>query len=131
MPDVQTADWFSFSRAAFVRKDITLKLQGGAVKSVDLKKPSEALAVVSMPLNVAGAVIETPARFFTAIGKSFKSESAALNAQAELLKARAEFEKARAGKDATVPAGSGAAAENPAPAAPGAPPALAGAAACS
>lgn len=108
MPDPATDTFVDFSRAPLVRKSTTMTLHKGMLASIEVDKPSEGLAVVSLPLNIAGAVIETPARFFTAIGSSFRAETGALVAEAELLKAEIELEKLRRG-EAGAPAGGAAA----------------------
>ncbi len=105
MPDRKSTGWIAVTRAPMVRKQTTLALTNGTLTAVEINKPSEALAIASLPLNVAGAIIETPARFFTAIGKSFQSETAMIAAKADLLKAEAELEKLRQGNDAKIPAG--------------------------
>jgi len=105
MPDPSTDSFIDFSRAPLIRKAITMKLNNGMLASVEVDKPSEGLAAASLPLNVAGAIIETPARFFTAIAAATKSETALLNAKAELLQAEAELLKVRQGEDGKVPAG--------------------------
>jgi hypothetical protein len=105
MPDVTVAEWVEVSRAALVRKSTTAKFTNGQLQSIEIDKPSEALAAVNMPLDIAGSVVETPARFFTAIGKSLRSETALIAAQAELIKARAEIEKVKRGETASPPTG--------------------------
>jgi hypothetical protein len=106
-PDALGAGWIAITRASFTRKETQLGLSNGMLVSVDINKPSQALAVASLPLEIAEAVIETPARFFTTIASSFKSEANLLSARAELLQAQAALEEIRKGGEATVPDGAG------------------------
>lgn len=106
LPDRVATGWIAVSRAPMVRKQTTLTLVNGTLTAVDVNKPSEGLALVSVPLNVAGAVIETPARFFTSIAKATKSETALVSAKAELFAAQAELEKLKAGQEGKPQGGS-------------------------
>lgn len=105
LPDRSSAASIEVTRGPLIRKGTRLVLTDGMLTLVDINKPSEGLAAASLPLNVAGAIIETPARFFTAIAAATKSETALLNAKAELLQAEAEILKVRQGEDGEVPAG--------------------------
>ena len=105
LPDPSTTAWLPVDRARFVRKTTSLTLKDGALVAYEVNKPSEAYAVASLPLEVAGAVIETPARFFTSIGNSFRSQTGLLKARAELVKAEAELEKVKQGEAVQIAAG--------------------------
>lgn len=98
LPDPSTTAWLPVDRARFVRKTTNLTLRDGALVAYEVNKPSEAYAVASLPLEVAGAVIETPARFFASIGNSFRSQSGLLRARADVVKAEAELEKVKQGE---------------------------------
>lgn len=111
MPDKTQTSLIELTRSFGVSKSYDVRLNGGIVTSFDVNKPSEALAVASLPLEIAGAIIETPARFFTAIGRSFSSETAAISAKAELIKAEAELERLKREGEGT-PTGGNAASEN-------------------
>ena len=103
IPDENSTSLVSLERAFAVRKSYDLVLADGVLTKFEVNKPSEALAVASLPLEVAGAVIEAPARFFTAISRSFQSKSAILKARADLIAAETEFEKVRSGENGSVP----------------------------
>lgn len=105
LPDPSSTSWLPINRARFVKKTSALTLKDGALVVYEVNKPSEGFAVASLPLNIAGAVIETPARFFTVIGNSFRSETAMIKARAELVKAEAELEKVKQGQTASSPDG--------------------------
>lgn len=113
LPDRASTAWIAVTRAPIVRKQTSLSLTDGMLTSINVNKPSDGLAAASMPLGIAGAVIETPARFFTSIAKATKSETALLSAKADLLKAEAEFLKVQEGKDGTVAGGEAFAAGTP------------------
>lgn len=109
-PDAASTRTLDIERTFAVAKTYKVALQNGVLTKFEVEKPSEALAAATLPLDMAGAVIEVPARFFTAIGRSLKSETSALAAQAELLKAEIELEKVRRAEAGSVPAGAAASA---------------------
>jgi hypothetical protein len=123
LPDKSSTGFIKVSRGALIRKETGLALKDGMLVSVHVNKPSEALAVVSLPLDVAGAVIETPARFFSSIAAATRSDTALLSAKAELLQAEVEFLKAAKGEEAKVPQGAAFPAASPGIASPLKPPA--------
>ena len=103
-PDPAATTFVKLSRSPFVQKEYNLALTDGTLNKFEVKKPSAALEISSIPLEVAGAIIETPARFFGAIARSARSEAGVLQAQAELLRARAEIEKVRKDPTQTITA---------------------------
>jgi hypothetical protein len=110
MPDAASTRTLDIERTFAVAKSYRVALTNGVLTKFEVEKPSEGYAAATLPLDIAGAVIETPARFFTAIGKSMRSQTSALAAQAELLKAEIELEKVRRGEAGAVPAGAAASA---------------------
>lgn len=50
------------SRSYFVKRETTLMFNKGILTSAELKKPSEILGLVKIPLDIANAIVDIPAR---------------------------------------------------------------------
>ncbi len=96
IPNYRYVGKIDISRALAVKKVTKIGLEDGLLTSISINKPSEGLEIASLPLEIMGAIVEVPARFFTAIAKATQSQAAATQAQASLILAQAELEKARA-----------------------------------
>lgn len=91
--DNNTEEYIEITRAKFIHKVTDLRFSNGVLTGVNIQHPSQGLAVASLPLDMASAILEVPAAFFTAITRSLQSESNVINAKANLIKSMAEYNK--------------------------------------
>lgn len=61
LPAKNRVSQIDVSRATFVEKITTIDFEDGALKQVDINKPSEALAIVSLPVDILMAIVAIPA----------------------------------------------------------------------
>jgi len=93
----QSADQcINVERALLVRKVNRLDFTTGLLTGASINTPSVALAAAELPLRIGSAVIEMPASFFTAIGRSFTAQTASVGREIELINA---LERLRLAKD--------------------------------
>lgn len=83
-------------RALLVRKVSRLDFTNGLLTGASINTPSVTLAAAELPLRIGSAVIEMPASFFTAIGRSFTAQTAVVGREIELINA---LERLRLTKD--------------------------------
>jgi hypothetical protein len=86
------------NRARFVQKITNLKFNDGVLTEVDIKKPSEALSLVSIPLDILTEVAKLPAELIqlkfnisTESEKLYKARINELNTRAKLLEKEKEI----------------------------------------
>ncbi|MCZ6795277.1 MAG: hypothetical protein O7J95_16855 [Planctomycetota bacterium] len=95
---------FDVTRAAFVEKQTTLEFENGVLRRFSVKKPSQALALAGVPLEIARALASLPAEILK-LRVDYSTKDA------ELAEARAAWFEAqsalRAARAATRPAASG------------------------
>ena len=77
------------SRAMFVTKIYEIEFDNGILTRVTIKKPSEALAAASIPIEIAKAIVAIPAELIQLKINTASSEKALLESE----KARLEVEK--------------------------------------
>ena len=61
LPDKTRISGFSIERAAFVEKRTILDFSNGVLKQIQVDKPSQAVKLLRIPLDIASAVIAIPA----------------------------------------------------------------------
>ncbi|MBX9916870.1 MAG: hypothetical protein K2Y07_06500 [Nitrosomonas sp.] len=91
-----TNQCINVERTLLVRKVNRLDFTNGLLTGTSINTPSVALAAAELPLRIGSAVIEMPASFFTAIGRSFTARTAAVGGEIELINA---LERSRLAKD--------------------------------
>lgn len=69
------------SRATFVEKTTTIDFEGGLLKQVDITKPSEALEIVSLPVEILKAIVAIPAELIQLKIDTTNKEKTLLDAQ--------------------------------------------------
>ena len=69
-------------------------ITGGVVYECSVVRFSQALATAELPLKVANAILDVPARFFNKITAGLRAETDTVKATTDLLKAQAELERA-------------------------------------
>ncbi|MXS83812.1 hypothetical protein [Nitrosomonas oligotropha] len=94
--DQSTDQCINVERALLVRKVNRLDFTNGLLTGTSINTPSVALAAAELPLRIGSAVIEMPASFFTAIGRSFAAQTAVAGREIELINA---LERLRLTKD--------------------------------
>lgn len=73
------------TRAAFVEKKVILDFKDGMLVKSDIDNPSEVLAFVGIPIDVAKAIVAIPSAMFKFELKQVQNDAALLKAQKELL----------------------------------------------
>lgn len=79
-----------FKRALFVKVEASAKFDQGMLTSFTYKKPSEVLAVASLPVDVLKSLVSIPTA-------AFETQAGQLEAAAELVTAQAALQSAEAG----------------------------------
>lgn len=94
-PVFQKGDLYevSIDRAAFVKKDTTIKFTNGTLTTVKLDKPSEVVGFVSIPVKVARVIFAIPLAGLQQETSLNKAQAELLNSQANLLTAQANLVK--------------------------------------
>lgn len=107
VPDPGRLFAIDFSRAAFVQKTITVDFEEGIFKKIALDKPSEANAVIQVPLNVLKAIVALPAELIqfkidttNTATEELEAQKGLIEAQQALIEALATAEDAQADGDA-------------------------------
>lgn len=102
IPDIQNLAEIDISRASFVKKGVTVDFENGLLKSVELKKPSEMLSVISVPTNILAELFKLPTELvqlkIDTSGKSeelIKAEESLLETQESLRVAIQKIEEAQ------------------------------------
>ncbi|UJP06136.1 MAG: hypothetical protein LZF61_03935 [Nitrosomonas sp.] len=109
--DNDSEQCINIEREFLVRKVSRFDFTNGILTGVSINTPSIALAAAELPLRMGSAVIEMPASFFTAIGRSFSAQTALAGREIELINALAKLQSTRANPDsastvtATAPSG--------------------------
>lgn len=83
------------SRAALVTKHVALTVEDGVLTAIKVEKPSEALAFVSLPVDVLKTLVAIPGELLTLKVKHLQDEGSLTKAEAELLKQQVELMKAQ------------------------------------
>lgn len=112
LPNQSPAIALPLNRAPFVKTEHTVEFQtNGTLKSVDTKRPSSALAVVSWPLDVYKAVLNVTAELITlrigAKDNEVKLAQKELDTAKELKRLADEMDAFNKGKNKTEGAGEG------------------------
>ena len=94
------------SRAMFVKKRVDLLVTDGVLTGIEVDKPSELLAIVSLPVDLLKAIVSIPAELLTIKVNNAESEKKLTAADVELLKLQIDLLKQRqALEDARKPPG--------------------------
>jgi hypothetical protein len=81
MPNKNILGSIPIERAPFVKKEFVLSFTNGMLTSVQTKNPSEVLGFISIPINVAKAIVSIPSAML-------KFETTQINADNNLLTAQ-------------------------------------------
>jgi hypothetical protein len=95
VPSTDVADNFSVdtSRAALVEKRVNLVVVNGMLVGIDVDKPSQLLAALSLPVDFLKAVVSIPGELLTFKVNQVKGEAALTSEQASALAAQLELLK--------------------------------------
>jgi hypothetical protein len=88
----------NLSRAVFVEKVHEISLTDGSPAEMKLKKPSEGLEIVSLPLEIAKAILQAPAEILQLKINQNDKEKELANSKNEKIKAQAELAKTLAAR---------------------------------
>lgn len=78
----------SFARGTFVKIDAKATFSNGMLTAFSYKKPSSALAVASLPVDILKSIVSIPSAAFETKNGAVEAQAALLSSQAELLSAR-------------------------------------------
>lgn len=82
-------------RTAFVKRETLVKFKDGELTNVEVTKPSEGVAIASLPISIVSAIIAGPVDALTQRKAVQEARAALYTAQANTLKERVALEKAR------------------------------------
>ncbi len=88
VPDPRQLFEVDFKRAAAVQKTVTAEFSDGILSKVVLNKPSEALSITSIPIDILTEIISIPSELVQLKIDTSGKEKDLVNAQKELLKAQ-------------------------------------------
>lgn len=107
IPDPKQLVELDFSRASFVKKTITANFDKGILSSIAVDKPSEAMALAKVPLDILTALVKLPAELIQLKIDTTKKETGELEEQKKLLEAQQALikaiQEAKAGGSADAP----------------------------
>ncbi len=83
------------SRTAFVVKKVNLTVSDGVLLGIDVDKPSELLAAISLPVEVLKVIASIPAEMLSIKVKQVSDEKSLSAAQVEMLKLQIDMIKQR------------------------------------
>jgi hypothetical protein len=81
------------SRGVFVKKRVDLLVTDGVLNGIEVDKPSELLAIISLPVDVLKTIASIPAEILSVKVKQISDERGLTSAQVELLKAQIDLIK--------------------------------------
>lgn len=93
LPNETPTMLWSFNRTAFVKRINNAEFQNGMLKKVHLEKPSEAVEVAMLPVNVVKAVFESITGVFKFRVDLTNGEKSFVDAQKALLESQAALQK--------------------------------------
>lgn len=102
VPDISTAILIPVTRAVMVKKTQGLKFQQGMLLENAVTKPSEAEAIVKIPLNILKAIFAVPGQLLSFRINRVQQEKSFVTEDAALSKAKLDSDKARIGTDAEL-----------------------------
>lgn len=76
---------FDIYRRAFVNNSYTIEFEDGVLKSIEWKKPSEAVGFLNIPIDIARAITSIPGQLLTVKVQSTQAERELLEAQKNLM----------------------------------------------
>ena len=91
LPDQSTIGGIDVVRAALVKEVTTIEFESGMLKSLSVTKPSEALAGLRIPIEVARAIVSIPGEILQLKIDTTKDSTALHNARLGELKAREQL----------------------------------------
>lgn len=83
------------NRGVFVKKRVDFAVTDGVLTGIEVDKPSELLAIVSLPVDILKAIAAIPGEILTVKIKQLSDEKGLTAAQVELLKAQIDLIKQR------------------------------------
>jgi hypothetical protein len=81
------------SRGVFVKKRVDLLVTDGVLNGIEVDKPSELLAIVSLPVDVLKSIASIPGEILSVKVKQLSDEKGLTAAQSDLLKAQIDLIK--------------------------------------
>ncbi|MEL6372302.1 MAG: hypothetical protein AAFR03_16485 [Pseudomonadota bacterium] len=78
-------------RYAFVEAETKVSFNNGMLTKVELKKPSEAVGFMEIPIDVAKSIVSIPSALFDFKVSGFESDEKLLDAQADLISSQIEL----------------------------------------
>jgi hypothetical protein len=102
VPDVTKQILLPVTRTTMVKKTQGLKLQNGMLLENAIVKPSEAEALVAIPVNILKAIFSIPAQLLSFRINHVQQQKTLVTEDAALAKAKLDSEKARLGTDAEL-----------------------------
>ena len=96
VPDVRTVASYDLRRGACIERNSTLTFDGGVLTKADLKKPSEVLACLEIPLAIAKAFATVPGQLLTFKVNQTTSEASLLQQQRNVIVAQQALVQAQA-----------------------------------
>jgi len=83
------------SRTPFVKKKIDLTVTDGVLLGVDVDKPSELLAAISLPVDILKVIASIPGEILSVKVKQLSDQNSLTKAQVEMLTLQIELIKQR------------------------------------
>lgn len=102
VPDITQAILIPITRAVMVEKKQTLKLKNGMLLENAITKPSEAEALLLIPVNILKSVFSIPAQLLSFRINHMQQQKSLVTEDAALAKAKLDSEKAKLGTDAEL-----------------------------
>jgi hypothetical protein len=81
------------NRGVFVKKRVDFVVSDGVLTGIEVDKPSELLAIVSLPVDILKAIASIPGEILSVKIKQLSDEKGLTSAQVELLKSQIDLIK--------------------------------------
>ncbi|MGH7887517.1 MAG: hypothetical protein ACREPG_06605, partial [Candidatus Binatia bacterium] len=98
LPDKSALNIFPINRGAFIKKVTTVTFDNGVLTEFTITKPSEALGFISIPVDLAKAIVSIPGEVLSVKVKREQDTTALVQAQKTLLDAQEALRKAQQSK---------------------------------
>ncbi len=92
IPNGSPPELLRYEAGAFTTTDLAAEFQDGMLTSHSINRPSEALAIVKIPYDIAKALISVPAEIFRLRVDYTNQEAALIDARTKVLKSKAALE---------------------------------------
>lgn len=102
VPDISRSILVPVTRAVMVKKTQGLKFQNGVLLENSIGKPSEAEAIVKIPVNILKSIFSVPGQLLSFRINRVQQEKSLVSENAALAKATLDSEKAKLGTEAEL-----------------------------